>query len=82
MIDYSLILLTNYADSEWTLDGDNYEGLTWLSKTAKPTKAALESQWEAAKAKRDADIAAQAQAKAAVLERLGITEAEAKLILA
>ena len=45
MIDYSLILATNYAGAQWTLAGDTYEGLTWLDETAKPTQAELDAQW-------------------------------------
>lgn len=44
-MDISLILTKNYVGSEWTLDGEEYSGLTWLSDTPKPTKAALEKQW-------------------------------------
>lgn len=43
-MDIALILTKNYAGSEWTLDGEDYAGLTWLSDTPKPTKAALEKQ--------------------------------------
>jgi hypothetical protein len=81
MIDYSLILSTKYAGSEWTLNGDDYEGLTWLSDSKKPTKEELDSQWESAIAQRDAEIQAKADAKTALLTRLGITEDEAKLLL-
>ena len=45
MIDYPAILSANYGGSEWTLDGDNYDGLTWLSDTPKPTQAELDAQW-------------------------------------
>ncbi len=45
MIDYVAILSANYAGSEWTLDGDTYEGLTWLSSTPKPTQAELDALW-------------------------------------
>ena len=45
MIDYSAILATNYADQQWTLDGDTYDGLVWLSDTPKPTQAELDAQW-------------------------------------
>jgi hypothetical protein len=81
MIDYSLILVTKYAGQEWTLNGDDYEGLTWLSKTAKPSKAELDAQWEDVKAEVDAAIETKAQAKVALLERLGITADEAALLL-
>jgi hypothetical protein len=45
MIDYAAILSTNYRNAQWTLDGDTYEGLTWLDETPKPTQAELDSQW-------------------------------------
>jgi len=47
MIDYSLILATNYADAQWSLNGDTYDGLTWLDETPKPTQAELDAQWPA-----------------------------------
>ena len=46
MIDYTLILTTNYVGSSWTLNGDSYDGLTWLSDTPKPTQAELDALWE------------------------------------
>ena len=45
MIDYTAILTANYAGAQWTLAGDNYEGLTWISDTPKPTQAELDAQW-------------------------------------
>jgi hypothetical protein len=39
------ILNRKYADTEWTLAGDDYTGLTWLSETPKPTEKALEALW-------------------------------------
>jgi len=47
MIDYPAILKANYAGSEWTLDGDTYDGLTWLSDTPKPTQQELDDAWPA-----------------------------------
>jgi len=44
-MDISLILSKNYPGAQWTLDGNDYAGLEWLSDTPKPTKAALEKQW-------------------------------------
>ena len=46
MIDYTKILSMHYANSHWTLDGDFYDGLTWLSDTPKPTQAELDALWE------------------------------------
>jgi hypothetical protein len=45
MIDYTAILMANYAGSQWTLNGDAYDGLTWLDSTPKPTEAELDAQW-------------------------------------
>jgi hypothetical protein len=45
MTDYALVLTANYAGQAWTLDGDTYDGLTWLSDTPKPTQAELDAQW-------------------------------------
>jgi hypothetical protein len=47
MIDYAAILSANYRNAQWTLDGDNYDGLTWLDETPKPTQAELDAQWPA-----------------------------------
>jgi hypothetical protein len=47
MIDYALILSVNYAGSQWSLNGNSYDGLTWLSDTPKPTQAELDALWPA-----------------------------------
>jgi hypothetical protein len=43
--DYAAVLTANYPDAQWKLDGDNYDGLTWLSDTPKPTQAELDAAW-------------------------------------
>ena len=58
-MDIATILTKRYPDCEWTLNGDDYAGLTWLSGTAKPTEAALTKLWASVQA----EIAAEAQAK-------------------
>lgn len=40
-----LILKKNYPGEQWVLEGEEYSGLTWLSDSSKPTKAALEKAW-------------------------------------
>ena len=84
MIDYTQILTVNYAGSQWTLNGDSYDGLTWLSETPKPTQAELDALWESTKAA----IAAQKQAaidtKASALAKLaalGLTQDEVKALV-
>ena len=49
MPNYPLILTTNYPSAQWTLNGDSYDGLTWLSDTPKPTQEELDALWEATK---------------------------------
>jgi hypothetical protein len=65
----------------WVMYGNDFEGIQWLE--CEPiTKAQFEAgfaQYDAWKAEQDLAKAAQ---KAALLDRLGITEAEAKLLLA
>jgi hypothetical protein len=48
-IDYSQILSRKYPNQEWTMDGDEYAGLTWLSDTPKPTKKTLDDLWDEVK---------------------------------
>jgi hypothetical protein len=45
MIDYTKILTLNYPGTQWTLNGDSYEGLDWLDSTPKPTQAELDALW-------------------------------------
>lgn len=44
-MDITHILSRKYCGTEWTLNGDDYTGLTWLSDSAKPTKKELEALW-------------------------------------
>jgi hypothetical protein len=80
-MDYSKILLNKYAGSEWTLNGDDYSGLTWLSDTPKPTKKQLDDLWDQVSAEIEAEKEVKANAKADLLARLGITAEEAKILL-
>ena len=83
MIDYTLILSTNYADSEWTLDGDDYQGLTWLSETKKPTKNELDSQWQNVLEKIEANKAAKKAKRESALAKLaalGLEEDDLKAL--
>lgn len=83
MIDYATILTLKYPDSEWTIDGDDYDGLIWLSDTEKPSKETLNDLWETVKseliAEKESKIAAK-QSAIAKLAALGLTEDEAKAI--
>lgn len=79
LIGKALIALGH--NSGWALTGETYEGLVFDDETKKPTKKAIEDMIanlpaiEAEKAK------AEAEKKKAILDRLGITADEARLIL-
>jgi hypothetical protein len=81
-MDIAAILESKYSGSEWTLNGEEYSGLTWLSDTPKPSKKALEDSWSevqselAAKAQSKIDAKASAIAK---LEALGLTVEEVEV---
>jgi hypothetical protein len=81
MIDYTAILNIKYPDAKWALNGDDYDGLIWLSDDDKPTKKELDELWPEVQNQILIERQAKADAKAALLERLGITEEEAKLLL-
>jgi len=81
-MDYAIILSTKYQGSEWILDGDSYEGLTWLSDTPKPTKTALEAFWPEVQAELQAKAQAKIDAKASAiskLQALGLTVDEVEV---
>jgi hypothetical protein len=76
------VLFMLCPDIEYTLSGENYEDIVWHNGSPAITKAQYEAgfaQYDAWKAEQDAAKAAQ---KAALLDRLGITQEEAKLLLA
>ena len=45
MTDYAAVLTANYPDAEWTLNGDTYDGLTWIGPGEQPTQAELDAAW-------------------------------------
>jgi glycogen debranching enzyme len=67
---------------EWTMYGDQYEGIIWHDGKPAITKEEFDewmAKFDSWKAKQDSD---KVKAKAALLERLGITEDEARLLIA
>lgn len=66
---------------EYTITGDDWDSIVWIDGQAPITKKQFTdgfAQYDAWKAEQDA---AAAQTKAELLERLGITADEAKLLL-
>jgi len=51
-MDISAILNRIRPGEAWSLDGDTYDGLTWLDSTAKPTLQELEASWADTQAER------------------------------
>lgn len=69
--------------AEFSFNDDDYSTIKWdVLEGEPPTQAEIDDAIEQVKANEIAEAQAKATAKAALLERLGITEAEAKLLLA
>ena len=81
MIDYTTILTRRYAGNEWTLNGDDYTGLIWLSDTPKPTKAKLDSLWAEVQQEIADEQTSKVVARQAILDKLGLTADEAVALL-
>jgi hypothetical protein len=81
MSDYAVILTRRYAGKEWTLDGDDYDGLTWLSDGTKPSKATLDGLWASVQQEIADEATAKVAAKQAVLAKLGLTADEVAALL-
>tara|TARA_R110000822_G_scaffold309301_1_gene438549 strand:+ start:758 stop:1006 length:249 start_codon:yes stop_codon:yes gene_type:complete len=81
MTDYAAILSRRYAGKEWTLDGNEYTGLTWLSDSAKPSKVTLDGLWTEVQAEIAGEISSKAAARQAVLDKLGLSADEAAALL-
>jgi len=68
----------SHPGSEWTLDGDDYAGLTWLSDTPKPTEQEIKDAYplavKAVAAKEKTRVKALADARTFALS-LGFTPA-------
>jgi hypothetical protein len=81
-MDIASILIAKFQGQEWTLDGNSYEGLTWLSDTPKPTQKQLEDLWPTVQSELAAEAQAKIEAKAsaiAKLEALGLTIEEVEV---
>ena len=80
-LDYAEVLTAKYPNAQWSLNGDDYEGLTWLSETKKPTKAELDADAASLEQEKETAKLEKEAAKTALLDRLGITADEAALLL-
>lgn len=83
-MDISAVLLSNFPDAQWVLDGDTYEGLTWIGPGAKPSEAELEAAWPQVAAAIAASEAARVAARQSAIDKfkaLGLTDAEVAALL-
>ncbi len=77
--EIGLTLLFLRPNAIFAIRGDEIE---WLDeKQSQPTEEEIEAGWVAYQAAQEAEAEAKAAQKAALLDRLGITEDEAKLLL-
>lgn len=81
MTDYSIVLSRRYAGKEWWIAGNDYATLEWLSDSTKPSKKTLDDLWPAVQSEIAAETTDKTAARQAVLDRLGITDDEAQLLL-
>lgn len=80
-MDIAQILSLKFPDNEWTLNGDKYSGLVWMSENPKPTEKQLQDLWPIVQKEILDAESNKVNAKNALLDRLGITAQEAKLLL-
>ena len=87
--DASEVLLMLCPNEKWTMYDNDFDTIIWESGKSPITKKQfidgfdkLEDYKNKQNALLEAEITAKAAAKSALLERLGITEDEAKLLLA
>jgi hypothetical protein len=81
-MDIAMVLARKYIGSEWTLEGEDYSGLTWISKTAKPTEKELSDLWALVQTEMAAEEQAKLDAKSsaiAKLKALGLTVQEVEV---
>ena len=80
MIRAGEVLAMLIPDGGWVISGEEYEGIEWIE--AKPiTKEEFEAGFAKLKALKEKQEAEAKAKKDALLERLGITADEAKLLL-
>ena len=79
-MDIAIILTHKFSGAKWNLDGDDYEGLVWLSESPKkPTLATLTELWPIVQNELQAEVEAKLSARASALAKLaalGLTAEE------
>jgi len=82
-MDIAIILERKFKGQEWSLLGNEYENLIWLSNTTKPTKQEIEALWaevqDEIETEKEAVIAKKAAAEAKLVA-LGLTTDDLKAL--
>jgi hypothetical protein len=81
-MDITTILTRKFQGAEWTLNGDDYAGLTWLSEGEPPTEAQLTKLWPTVQAEMTAEVQAKSDARESAiskLQALGLTVDEVQV---
>ena len=85
MIDTATAVMSLRPGAEWSMNGDDVEGITWHTPGVEPlTKAEVDAEIVRLEAEAEAKVAAEQAAKAsavAKLAALGLDEDEVKAIL-
>ena len=69
-------------DAEFSFTNEDYSSITWIKNDGiTPTQKQIDDEIESIKANEANEAAAAAAAKSALLDRLGISSEEAKLLL-
>jgi hypothetical protein len=80
-MDIATILTRKYPGKEWTLNGDDYTGLEWLSSGKAPTEKELEDLWPVVVQEIEDEKAAKEAAKQSAVDKLaalGLSAEEVK----
>jgi len=85
-MDLALAIEKIYLDAQYfgsTAENtkEQFDNLNWQDERQKPTWKQIQDAWVAYEAAQEFQAEAKAQAKAELLDRLGITADEAKLLL-
>ena len=69
-MDIATILTRKFPGKEWTLDGDAYAGLTWLSDGKAPSEKELTDLWPVVQGEIEAERQAKEAARVSAVEKL------------
>lgn len=71
-----------HPEAEFSLENDDYSTITWdILEGSAPTQSEIDSAIKLVKAEEEAALATKEALRKALLDRLGISESEAQLLL-